>query len=463
MSISVRVCPDPRLVIDEAGDLLAGDPVGHNVVGTKLADAIRYREPGRYWIGLADGVPAGVAVQQPADGPVAVAPMPAELVEAIADAIDADGVAPPGVSGPARTAAHFAKVWGRLRKITAVPMSAERVYEVRNVRFPDGVDGSQRPAAEADLGLLLSWLPGFEPGAGWAGTDPAAIFVTRRLAAGDVWIWDDDGPVSMAARTDAVAGVSRIQAVNTPPELRRRGYASAGVAALSADVLARGSRCVLSANVSNVVANSVYQRLGYQPVIDVLSYQLGLGPAGEISARMRVSSPRSWSQGKLACPGLSSSGRASGSKMTRIPHPRSVLTLRPKAGCLARAAFGQGTVTIGRPRPIASFSSPSARVSLIPAAHLLIVLNVAGAAAKALAGGRTSGASGSLKLVRTGWPVISATRPASKNLEPSGVVMTQVSQSPVRSATSAGSSRAGAAPEATTYNTGRSSKVTSLR
>jgi hypothetical protein len=31
-------------------------------------------------------------------------------------------------------------------------------------------------------------------------------------------------------------------------------------------------------------------------------------------------------------------------------------------------------------------------VSLIPAAHLLIVLNVAGTAANALAGGRTSGA-----------------------------------------------------------------------
>jgi hypothetical protein len=27
-------------------------------------------------------------------------------------------------------------------------------------------------------------------------------------------IWDDDGPVSMVARTEAVAGVSRIQAVS---------------------------------------------------------------------------------------------------------------------------------------------------------------------------------------------------------------------------------------------------------
>jgi predicted GNAT family acetyltransferase len=275
MSIAVLASADPGLVIGQAGDLLAGNPVGYNVVGTKLADAVRYREPGRYWIGLLDGIPAGVAVQQPADTPLAVAPMPAELTAAIADAVAAAGIALPGVFGPARTASRLAEVWAGLRKIAAIPTSGERLYEVRDLQFPYSVCGTLRRAAEADRELLLSWLPGFKADAGWAGSDPAAVFVTRRLAAGDVWIWDDDGPVSMAARTEAVAGVSRIQAVNTPPELRGRGYASAGVAALSAGVLAQGLRCVLNANVNNVIANSVYQRLGYRVVSDVRRYQLG--------------------------------------------------------------------------------------------------------------------------------------------------------------------------------------------
>ena len=275
MSIAVLASADPGLAISQAGDLLAGDPVGHNVVGTKLADAIRYGEPGRYWVGLLDGLPAGVAVLQPAGTPLAVAPMPATLVAAIADAIDAEGAALPGVFGPAATASRFAEVLAGLRKVAAMPTSAERLYEVRELRFPTGVAGRLRRAAWPDQELLLSWLPGFEVGAGWAGSDPAAVFVTRRLAAGDVWIWDDAGPVSMAARTEVVAGVSRIQAVNTPPEQQRRGYASAGVAALSASVLAQGLRCVLNANVNNVVANSVYQRLGYQAVSEVLRYRLG--------------------------------------------------------------------------------------------------------------------------------------------------------------------------------------------
>lgn len=276
MSIAVLASADPRLVTGQAEDLLASDPVAHNVIATKLADAIRYDEPGRYWIGLRDGVPAGVAVQHPADTALAVAPMPAELVAAIADSVAAAGdVALPGVFGPARTAARFAQACAGLREIAAVPISQERVYEVRELRFPEGVDGAQRRAAQADRELLLSWLPGFTASADWAGSNPAAVFVTRRLAAGEVWIWDDDGPVSMAARTDAVAGVSRIQAVNTPPERRGRGYASAGVAALSASVLAQGLRCVLNANVNNAAANSVYRRLGYRAVCEVHRYQLG--------------------------------------------------------------------------------------------------------------------------------------------------------------------------------------------
>lgn len=283
MSIEVLVSADPELVTGRAGDLLAADPVGHNVVGTKLAEAIGHNEPGRYWIGLADGVPAAVAVQQPADTPLAVAPMPAALVVAMARAIQAGGSALPGVFGPAGTASRFTEVWASLRQIEAITTAQERLYEVRDLSFPRGVPGRLRRAAEADRELLLSWLPGFQAGAGWAKSDPAAVFVTRRLAAGDVWVWDDDGPVSMAARTQAVAGVSRIQAVNTPPELRGRGYASAGVAALSASVLAQGLRCVLNANVTNAAANSVYRRLGYQAICDVRRYRYsdGLVNAGQ--------------------------------------------------------------------------------------------------------------------------------------------------------------------------------------
>jgi len=199
--------------------------------------------------------------------------MPAGVVAAVAGAAAAGGAELPGVTGPVATASRFAAEWIGLRPVAATPTAAEALYEVRDLRYPAAVSGRLRRATGADRELLLSWLPGFETGAGWAGTNPAAIFVTRRLAAGDVWVWDDDGPVSMAARTEAVAGVARIQAVNTPPEQRGRGYASAAVAALSASVLGQGLRCVLIAGLHNVAANSVYRRLGYVRAGEVLRYQ----------------------------------------------------------------------------------------------------------------------------------------------------------------------------------------------
>lgn len=184
MSVAVLASADPGLVMGRAGSLMAGDPVGHNVVGTKLADAIRYGEPGRYWIALLDGVPAGVAVQVPANAPLALAPVQADLVPAIADAVAADGVALPGVSGPAGTVSRFAGVWAGRRKVAAMPTSAELLYEVRDLRFPAAVDGTLRRAAEADRELLLSWLPGFEAGAGWGVADPG-----RQHPAGTAGAW----------------------------------------------------------------------------------------------------------------------------------------------------------------------------------------------------------------------------------------------------------------------------------
>ena len=63
-------------------------------------------------------------------------------------------------------------------------------------------------------------------------------------------------------------GVS-VGGVYTPPELRRKGYATACVAALSALLLDRGhSFCVLYTDLANPTSNSIYQKIGYRPVTD---------------------------------------------------------------------------------------------------------------------------------------------------------------------------------------------------
>ncbi len=59
----------------------------------------------------------------------------------------------------------------------------------------------------------------------------------------------------------------------TPPEARRRGYASALVASVSQAALDAGRRfCFLFTDQANPTANHIYQAIGFEPVRDVDAY-----------------------------------------------------------------------------------------------------------------------------------------------------------------------------------------------
>jgi hypothetical protein len=71
--------------------------------------------------------------------------------------------------------------------------------------------------------------------------------------------------------------VIRIGPVYTPPGLRRRGYASACVAAVSQAQLDAGRRfCFLFADIANRTSVHVYETIGYAPVSDVAVYRFDL-------------------------------------------------------------------------------------------------------------------------------------------------------------------------------------------
>jgi predicted GNAT family acetyltransferase len=66
----------------------------------------------------------------------------------------------------------------------------------------------------------------------------------------------------------------RIGAVYTPKALRRRGYASTLVAALSQAQLTAGRTfCFLFTDLANPTSNKIYQDIGYMPVCDVDEYR----------------------------------------------------------------------------------------------------------------------------------------------------------------------------------------------
>ena len=83
-------------------------------------------------------------------------------------------------------------------------------------------------------------------------------------------LWDVDGaPVSMAMLRAPAADVSRIGPVFTPLTHRGHGYGSA-VTAAAADLAHRSGTpdVVLFADLANPVSNAIYQRIGFEPVLD---------------------------------------------------------------------------------------------------------------------------------------------------------------------------------------------------
>ena len=158
-------------------------------------------------------------------------------------------------------------------RVAARPVEAQRICEVERLVIPSDVAGEMRPAGPDDRDLLVAWLHGFNADAGGIGAGDPSTVVNRRLPGGDFWIWDDGGPVSMAASTGPACGVTRIQGVYTPPEHRRHGYAESCVAALSARVLDAGQRCILNTDLANPSSNGIYRRIGYRAVAESLRYE----------------------------------------------------------------------------------------------------------------------------------------------------------------------------------------------
>jgi predicted GNAT family acetyltransferase len=77
----------------------------------------------------------------------------------------------------------------------------------------------------------------------------------------------------MAAHTEPIENVVRVQYVYTPPELRSRGYASALVGELSRLLQSEGRRVILFTNLANPTSNSIYRQIGYRAVGEALRYR----------------------------------------------------------------------------------------------------------------------------------------------------------------------------------------------
>lgn len=259
-----------------AGDFLAAHPAENTVLLTlvhNLAESGPHvfgpDDPQYGWWRPASDAPVAGAFARTPPFPLRLSLMPeqaaAELAVALAD------VELPGVGGGVLPAHAFAAAREQKSSVTA----NERLYRLGELVDPSPLPaGTVRLATAADADLLVEWFTAFVAEAELAipGENHRPT-VERRTAGGRLHIWEHEGtPVSFAGVSDVIAGMSRIGPVYTPPEHRGRGYASGVVAAGSAHALAAGAaEVLLYTDLANPTSNSIYQKLGYQPVEDCVS------------------------------------------------------------------------------------------------------------------------------------------------------------------------------------------------
>jgi ribosomal protein S18 acetylase RimI-like enzyme len=188
-------------------------------------------------------------------------------------------------------AVDYARDHGELREVVGVPAACEafarvwcahagcapalgvrmRHHVLAEVADVPAVGGSMRPAIAADLDWLVAAQLAFVVDVNLRDPpDRVRRVVPERFAQDRFRIWWEGGErVAYGGWSDAGPRFGRIAPVWTPAAFRRRGYATALVAELARELLAKGKeRVFLVTDLANPTSNAIYARIGFRPLHD---------------------------------------------------------------------------------------------------------------------------------------------------------------------------------------------------
>jgi predicted GNAT family acetyltransferase len=278
--MEVVASDDPVAFRERAGGLLLADEARHNlmlgILGT-LIDRPDVYEKALMWTVEQDGHPVAAAMQTPPWNLLVSRPEKEGAIEALADRLADDGLDLPGVTGADPEGERFALHWSARREVVHRLSMAQGIYGLTSLRQVAEVSGSMRDATTGDRELLVAWMRAFSEEA-LPDESPVdlARMVDLRLTATEAGLvlWVDGGPVSVAGFGGRTPHGIRIGPVYTPPEHRRRGYATALVAGVSGRLLSQGRRfCFLYTDLANPTSNRIYRNIGYEPVCESRDYR----------------------------------------------------------------------------------------------------------------------------------------------------------------------------------------------
>lgn len=200
-------------------------------------------------------------------------------IDELVDTLIKKNVDLPGVLGFKQGAERFVKLWCEKKGLKPELVRNERDYKL--IEVADNTLGTRNfiVGTESYQSIILKWAEEMVLEAGLM-TEAEQMQRTLKQIKQDIkdqkifLILDNNEPVSMARKAGNTPNGSFINFVYTPPHLRRNGYATECVAKLSKQILEEGKKfCFLFTDLANSTSNSIYQKIGYRPVIDLDQYK----------------------------------------------------------------------------------------------------------------------------------------------------------------------------------------------
>ena len=185
----------------------------------------------------------------------------------------------PGVLGFKKGAESFVKLWCREKGINTKLVANERIYKLERVAEETLGKNEFIKATRLYEDKILQWAKEFLiealPERNNEMIEQSLKRVTKAVRKGKFFLLlENNEPISMAQKAGKTPNGNVVNYVYTPPELRRRGYATECVAKLSNYILEEGNQfCFLFTDLMNPTSNSIYQKIGYRAVIDVDEFQ----------------------------------------------------------------------------------------------------------------------------------------------------------------------------------------------
>jgi predicted GNAT family acetyltransferase len=200
-------------------------------------------------------------------------------IEALVEALNNRNIELPGVMGNKKSTEQFVNLWCKRKGLKANLSMNERIYKLESVKKETLGNKELIQADKSFTELIFKWGRAFIVEAfsenelkirdNWKNS------LQRSVDEGRIYLLLDNGlPVSMARKAGKTPNGITLNLVYTPPSLRRKGHATECVAKLSKLLLDEGNKfCFLFTDLTNLTSNSIYQKIGYRPIIDIDQYE----------------------------------------------------------------------------------------------------------------------------------------------------------------------------------------------